>query len=71
MSKAMLNIFVRTFKSRMKAGETFEEIFASYPKLTYEQKQMIIYMAKMNTVMPAVKLVFSLANMESNPMAFL
>ena len=41
MSKAMLNIFVRTFKSRMKAGETFEEIFASYPKLTYEQKQMI------------------------------
>ena len=41
MSKAMLNIFVRTFKSRMKAGETFDEIRASYPKLTDEQKQMI------------------------------
>ena len=41
MSKAMLNIYVRTFTRRMKSGETFEEIFASYPKLTYEQKQMI------------------------------
>lgn len=41
MSKAMLNIFVRTFKSRMKAGETFEEIRASYPRLTDEQAQEI------------------------------
>ena len=41
MSKAMLNIYVRTFRRRMDAGETFEEILASYPKLTYEQKQMI------------------------------
>ena len=41
MSKAMLNIFVRTFKSRMKAGETFEEIRESYPRLTDEQAQMI------------------------------
>lgn len=41
MSKAMLNIFVRTFKSRMQDGETFDEILASYPKLTYEQKKMI------------------------------
>ena len=41
MSKAMLDIFVRTFKSRMKAGETFEEIRASYPRLTDAQAQEI------------------------------
>ena len=37
MSKAMLNIYVRTFRRRMDAGETFEEILASYPRLTDEQ----------------------------------
>lgn len=41
MSKAMLNIYVRTFRRRMEAGETFEEIRASYPRLTDEQTQMI------------------------------
>ena len=41
MSKAMLNIYVRTFRRRMDAGETFEEILASYPRLTDEQAQEI------------------------------
>lgn len=41
MSKAMLNIYVRTFKRRMDAGETFEEILASYPRLTDEQVKEI------------------------------
>lgn len=41
MSKAILNIYVRTFKRRMESGETFEEILESYPKLTNTQQQMI------------------------------
>ena len=41
MSNAMLNIYVRTFKRRMDAGETFEEILASYPRLTDEQAKEI------------------------------
>lgn len=41
MSKAMLNIYVRTFKRRMEAGETFEKILADYPRLTAEQAQQI------------------------------
>ena len=41
MSKAMLNIYVRTFRRRMEAGETFEEILASYPRLTEEQAEKI------------------------------
>ena len=41
MSKAMLNIYVRTFRRRMDAGETCEEILASYPRLTDEQAQEI------------------------------
>ena len=41
MSRAMLNIYVRTFKRRMDAGETFEEILASYPRLTDEQAKEI------------------------------
>ena len=41
MSKAMLNIYVRTFRRRMDAGETFEEILASYPRLTDEQSKEI------------------------------
>ena len=41
MSKAMLNIYVRTFRRRMDAGETFDEILASYPRLTDEQAQEI------------------------------
>ena len=41
MSKAMLNIYLRTFRRRMDTGETFEEILASYPRLTDEQAQEI------------------------------
>lgn len=41
MSKAMLNIYVRTFKRRMEAGETFDEILTDYPRLTDEQAQEI------------------------------
>ena len=41
MSKAMLNIYVRTVRRRMVNGETLEEIMNSYPKLTDAQKQMI------------------------------
>ena len=41
MSKAMLNIYVRTFRRRMEAGETFEEILASYPRLTADQVKEI------------------------------
>ena len=41
MSKAMLNIYVRTVRRRMVNGETLEEIMNSYPKLTDVQKQMI------------------------------
>ena len=41
MSKAMLNIYIRTFKRRMESGETFEEILESYPRLTDEQAQEI------------------------------
>lgn len=41
MSKAMLNIYVRTFRRRMEAGETFEEILESYPRLTEEQAELI------------------------------
>ena len=41
MSNAMLNIFVRTVKRRMEAGEELEEILASYPKLSEEDKEQI------------------------------
>lgn len=41
MSKAMLNIYVRTFSRRMDAGETFDEILSDYPRLTDEQVQEI------------------------------
>ena len=41
MSKAMLNIYVRTVTRRIEAGEELEDILASYPKLTDSQKQMI------------------------------
>lgn len=41
MSKAMLNIYVRTFRRRMENGETFDEIRSSYPRLTDTQTHMI------------------------------
>lgn len=34
MSKAMRNLMIRVITKRMKAGETFDEIIADYPKLT-------------------------------------
>ena len=43
MSKAMLNIYVRTVTRRMESGEGLEDILDSYPKLTDTQKQMIRY----------------------------
>ena len=41
MSTAMLNIFIRTVKRRMKNGEPLDEILASYSKLTDEEKDTI------------------------------
>ena len=34
MTKSAKNIMVRVINSRLKKGETFEEIIADYPKLT-------------------------------------
>ena len=34
MSKLVKNIMVRAIKNRMAAGEKFEDIIKSYPKLT-------------------------------------
>lgn len=39
MSKAVKNIMVRAIKARMNQGEELEDILASYPKLTDEEKQ--------------------------------
>ena len=41
MSKAMLNIYVRTFKRRMDAGEAFDDILADYPKLSSQEVHQI------------------------------
>jgi Protein of unknown function (DUF433). len=37
MSKAVKNIIVRVVKNRMAAGEAFEEIIKSYPRLTKDE----------------------------------
>ena len=37
MSKSAKKIMVRVINSRLKEGETFEEIIADYPKLTPEE----------------------------------
>lgn len=37
MQSWKLNIFVNAYKTRLKNGETLEEIDASYPKLTEEE----------------------------------
>ena len=42
MSKAMLNIYARTFKRRMDAGETFDEVRASFPRLTDVQVKEVM-----------------------------
>lgn len=39
MSDAAKNIMVRVIKRRMADGENLEDILASYPKLTEEEKQ--------------------------------
>lgn len=39
MSNAAKNIMVRVIKRRMADGENLEDILASYPKLTEEEKQ--------------------------------
>jgi len=41
MSKAALNIMVRTVKRRMEGGEKLEEILQSYPKLTMEESRQV------------------------------
>ncbi len=37
MSNAVKNIMIRAIKNRMAAGEAFEEIVKSYPRLTTEE----------------------------------
>lgn len=39
MSNSAKNIMVRVIKRRMAEGENLEDILASYPKLTEEEKQ--------------------------------
>ena len=39
MSNVMRNIIVRAIKARLKNGETLDDIFKSYPKLTKEEKE--------------------------------
>lgn len=41
MSKAAKNIMVRVIKRRKAEGEKIEDILASYPKLTEEEKEEI------------------------------
>ncbi len=39
MSKIVKNIMIRAIKARMKQGETVDDILASYPKLTEDEKE--------------------------------
>ena len=39
MSKAVKNIMIRVIKNRMENGETLEEIFTSYPRLSGKEKE--------------------------------
>lgn len=41
MNKSMLKIFTRTFKKKMAAGATFDEVAAEYPRLTQEELKEI------------------------------
>ena len=41
MSNAKLKIMVNVFRRRIGAGETFEDIAESYPKLTSEDLEQI------------------------------
>ena len=39
MNNIMKNIIVRAIKARLKNGETLDDIFKSYPKLTKTEKE--------------------------------
>lgn len=41
MSNAKLKLMVNVFRRRIEAGETFEEVAGSYPKLTDEELNLI------------------------------
>ena len=41
MSNAKLKLMVNVFRRRIEAGESFEEVAESYPKLTEEQLDLI------------------------------
>ena len=41
MNKSTLNIFIRVIKRRISEGEKLEDILASYPKLSAEDKEQI------------------------------
>ena len=41
MSDAKLKLMINVFRRRIEAGETFEEVAESYPKLTDEELDLI------------------------------
>ena len=41
MSDAALKVMVNVFRRRTEAGETFDEVAESYPKLTDEELELI------------------------------
>ena len=41
MSNAKLKLMVNVFRRRIEAGESFEEVAESYPKLTEEELDLI------------------------------
>lgn len=41
MSNAKLKLMINVFQRRIEAGETFEEVAESYPKLTDEELYLI------------------------------
>lgn len=41
MSNAKLKLMINVFRRRIEAGETFEEVAESYPKLTDEELELI------------------------------
>ena len=41
MTETQLKIFIRVIRRRMAAGEGFEDILATYPRLTNEEKEAI------------------------------
>jgi uncharacterized protein (DUF433 family) len=41
MSNAKLKLMINVFRRRIEAGESFEEVAESYPKLTNEELDLI------------------------------